>query len=480
MDMRDYDAVVVGSGPNGLAAAITLQRAGLSVLVLESKNEPGGGLRTEELTLPGFRHDVCSAVHPLAIGSPFFKTLPLDQFGLQFIFPEVDAAHPFDDGSAALLKRTVEQTAESLGNDAITYKKLMQPLIKKWPLIVDDLLGPLHYPKHPFAMAAFGMNAIAPSTLFSRKFTTPQAKGLWAGMSAHSILPLSNFATSATALVLMISAHLYGWPVVRGGTGSIASALVSYFTSLGGKIKTGYHVESLDQVPSSRAVLFDVTPRQLLKIAGQSFDSFYRWQLSRYKYGPGVFKIDWALSDPIPFKAKDARTAGTVHLGNTIREIAAYEKNVWNGNSTGNPFVLLSQPTIIDPSRSPRGKHTAWAYCHVPNGSTENMTERIEKQVERFAPGFKDVILARHTFNTVQLEKYNNNYVGGDINGGSFNITQLFTRPALRSSPYRTSKKGLYICSSSTPPAGGVHGLCGYHAACRALKDIFEIEPGKK
>lgn len=472
---HDYDAIVVGSGPNGLAAAITLQQQGLSVLLLEGENTVGGGMRTIELTLPGFHHDVCSAVHPMAVSSPFFSKLPLDKFGLEFIYPNIDAAHPFDDGTAAVLQKSVEATAASLGNDANTYLSLLNPLMEKWDLIADDVLGPLHFPKHPLFMANFGLLAMQPATFFAKRFKTKEARGLWAGMAAHSIQPLSNIATSAIGLVLSLAAHLHGWVIPKGGSQSIANALANYFTAIGGKIETRFYVTSLGQLPSARAVLFDVTPKQLLKIAGHKFSSLYKWQLEKYRYGMGVFKIDWALDAPIPFTSKACQKAGTVHLGNTLEEIANSEAQTSKGLNPEKPFVLLSQPSLFDTTRAPEGKHTAWAYCHVPNGSIIDKTELVEKQIERFAPGFKERILARHTFNTTQLENYNPNYIGGDINGGILDIRQLFTRPALRSSPYRTSARGLYICSSSTPPGGGVHGMCGYHAAQRVLKDIFSL-----
>lgn len=471
---RDYDAVVVGSGPNGLAAAILLKQNGLSVLLLEGKETIGGGLRSAELTLPGYIHDICSAIHPLAVASPFFKQLPLNNHGLEFVYPEIAAAHPFENGTAAILKKSVEETAKLLGTDEQAYLDLMKPIVKDWPAIVQDILGPLHYPEHPFALARFGLKALTPATFLAKQFKTPEAKGLIAGMAAHAIQPLTNIATSAAALVLMTLAHSDGWPIPKGGSNQIANALASYFISLGGKIETSIYVKSLEQLPSSHAVLLDVTPRQLLQIAGHRFSPLYKWQLKRYRYGMGVFKVDWALNAPIPFKAQECKRAGTVHIGNTISEIANYEQQIWKGKLPEKPFVLLAQPSLFDPSRAPQGKHTAWAYCHVPNGSEKDMTEAIENQVERFAPGFKDTILAKHTINTVQMEIYNANYIGGDINGGAFDITQLFTRPALRLSPYKTSAKGIYICSSSTPPGGGVHGMCGYYAAKKALKDIFD------
>lgn len=475
MQKTAFDAIVVGSGPNGLAAAITLQQKGLSVLVVEGESTVGGGLRSKELTLPGYVHDVCSAVHPMAAGSPFFNGLSLEQYGCSYIYPPLAAAHPFDDGTAAVLKSSVEETAALLEEDEGAYLRIILPIIKSWPVMVADILGPLHMPGHPVAMARFGLKAFTSATRLVKKFSTKKARGLWAGMAAHAMQPLSNLTTSAIGLVLMTSGHIKGWPIVKGGSQMIANALSAYFMALGGKIETGFYVHSLEQLPSTRAVLFDVTPQQLLQIAGHKFTSIYKWQLQKYRYGMGVFKIDWALDAPIPFTAEACRTAGTVHIGNTFEEIAASEQLTWNGAHPDKPFVLLAQQSLFDPSRAPEGKHTAWAYCHVPNGSVKDMTEAIEQQVERFAPGFRERILARHKMNTEQFEAYNANYIGGDISGGVIDIGQLFTRPALRLSPYRTSVKGMYICSSSTPPGGGVHGMCGYHAAKRALKDIFGI-----
>jgi phytoene dehydrogenase-like protein len=475
MHRPDFDAIVVGSGPNGLAAAIALQRKGLSVLLLEGKDSIGGGLRSAELTLPGFTHDICSAIHPLAAGSPFFSTLPLQEHGLEYIYPPVALAHPFDDGGAGVLAGSVEDTARGFGADGEAYRKLMRPLVASWPAIAADVLGPLHFPEHPLDMAEFGVKALTASTYLAKRFQTKEIRGLLAGVAAHSMQPLSNPATSAIALVLMIAAHVKGWPLPRGGSVAIADALASYFRSLGGKIETGVYVSSLKQLPSSRALLLDLTPRQLLQMGGHRWSSIYRWQLERYRYGMGVFKIDWALDGPIPFKAAGCRQAGTVHLGATLEEIAAGEALAWRGGVPERPFVLLTQQSLFDASRAPRGKHTGWAYCHVAQGSAVDMTEIIEKQVERFAPGFRERILARHVMGPAQLEAYNPNYVGGDINGGVIDLGQLFTRPVLRASPYRTSARGIYICSSATPPGGGVHGMCGYHAARRALKDVFRL-----
>lgn len=476
MSKKDFDAIVVGSGPNGLSAAITLQKAGLSVLVVEAKSTIGGGMRTAELTLPGFKHDICSAIHPMAMGSPFFANLPLHEHGLQFVHAPLPAAHPFDNGSAAILSRSIKETAFSLGRDGLAYLDLIQPLVESWPKIVDDTLGPLGIPKHPLLLAQFGLKAMQPASWIAKHFETEKAKGLWAGMTAHSIQPLTNYSSAAIGMVLSAVGHLHGWPIPKGGSQSIADALASYFISLGGKIETDFLVKSLDLLPSSAAVLFDVTPKQLLAIAGDKFSPLYKWQLERYRYGMGVFKIDWALDGAIPFTAPECRKAATVHLGNTFNEIAAGEQLASSGGHPEKPFVLLAQQSVFDSTRAPEGKHTAWAYCHVPNGSTVDMTEAIENQLERFAPGFKDQILAKSVMNSSQIEVYNPNYIGGDINGGIIDIGQLFTRPALRLSPYRTSAKGIYICSSSTPPGGGVHGMCGYHAAKTALSDVFKIE----
>jgi len=459
----------------GLAAAITLRQQGLSVLLIEGRETIGGGLRSAGLTLPGFTHDVCSAVHPLAIASPFFNTLPLHKHGLEFIQPGIPAAHPFDDGTAAYASRSLEETADALGEDAAAYLRLVGPLARNWEPIAKDLLGPLKIPGNIFDYTRFGLKAIQPSTFIAGKFKTERAKGLRAGMVAHSIQPLTNIATSAIGIVLLAAAHHKGWPIPRGGSQEIANALHSYYQSIGGKTQTGFMVKTSEELPPSKVILFDVTPKQLLNIAGDRLSGFYKSQLKRYRYGMGVFKIDWALDGPIPFTAAEARHAGTVHIGGTFEEIKQSEQHTSDGHHPEKPFVLLAQPSVFDTSRAPSGKHTAWAYCHVPNGSTFDMTNAIEQQVERFAPGFRDRILYRHTMNSIQMQDYNPNYIGGDINGGIIDIRQLFTRPALRISPYRTSGKGIYICSSSTPPGGGVHGMCGYHAAKQALKDVFNI-----
>ncbi|WP_159472720.1 NAD(P)/FAD-dependent oxidoreductase [Dyadobacter sp. 3J3] len=478
MQKTEYDAVVVGSGPNGFAAAITLQQQGLSVLLVEGKKEIGGGMRTQALTLPGFLHDVCSAVHPMAVISPFFQNLSLGDYGLELIQPQHAAAHPFDDGTAGVLDRSVEDTANGLGKDKEAYLKFMSPVVRDLPKLLPDLLGPFPKPKYPLALAEFGLKAIPSAVFMANKFKTKQARGLWAGMAAHAIQPLENLTTSAIGLMLMAAGHVAGWPIPKGGSQSIANALATKFLALGGEIQTDFQIKSLNQLPPAKVVLFDVTPRQLVEIAGAKLSVSYKNRLAKYRYGMGVFKIDWALSEPIPFKAAACRSAGTVHLGNTLEEIAEGEKMTSEGKQSQKPYVLLSQPSVFDTTRAPAGKHTAWAYCHVPNGSKEDMTQAIENQVERFAPGFKDLIIARSTMNTEQMEAYNPNYIGGDINGGVQDVFQLYTRPVLSLSPYRTSNEGIYLCSSSTPPGGGVHGMCGYHAAKTALKDIFRISIG--
>lgn len=472
-----YDAIVVGSGPNGFGAAITLQRAGLSVLLIEGKEELGGGVRSAPLTLPGFIHDVCSAVYPLGEDSPVFKPLQLGQFGLEWLQPENAIAHPFDDGSAIAVQCSVEDTALQFGKDENNYKKIFSPLVKNWKSIRSAFLGPLRLSAYSNAKAKFAYHAISSAAHFAKnQFDTEAARAVFAGMGAHTMLPLGTPTTTSMAIVLNMMAHVNAWPLPKGGAQQIANALAEAFKKAGGEIQTGNMISSVEQLPSSRVVLLDVTPAQLLSIAGDYISPLYKWQLKNYKYGEGIFKIDWALSQAVPFLNDKCKAAPTVHLGGKFTEIFAAEAMVGKNKIPEKPFVLFVQPGVVDPTRAPGEKQTAWAYCHVPSGSQVDMTAAIENQVERFAPGFKDCILARHTINTKQLEDYNPNDVGGDINGGAAIPSQLFTRPVLRLSPYRTSAKNIYICSSSTPPGGGVHGICGYYAARRALKDHFDIK----
>jgi phytoene dehydrogenase-like protein len=466
-----YDAVVIGAGPNGLAAAITLARAGQAVVVFERSSRSGGGLRSEPLTLPGFVHDVYSSVYPLGAASPFLASIPLQARSVEWLHPPLPVAHPLDAGDAVVVSRSITETTRGLVEDGDAYSSLFAPLSEGWRALIDDVLAPVHLPRHPLLLARFGLRALQPAAaLATRHFRSVRTRALFAGLAAHSTLPLDERPSAAIALLLGTLAHAVGWPFVKGGASRLADALAGELTALGGEIITGHPVASLDSLPRARSVICDVTPRQLISLAGGRLSSAGRSALARYRYGPGVFKLDWALSDPIPWRATACRAAGTVHVGGTLAEIEAAEAAPWRGAATDRPFVLLTQPTVADSSRAPAGKHVAWGYCHVAQGSTVDMTPHVEAQVERFAPGFRDTILARYAAGPSDLERGNPNLVGGDISGGPLDLAQLFTRPTWRR--YRTSVPGLYLCSSSTPPGGGVHGMCGYHAARAVLRDL--------
>jgi phytoene dehydrogenase-like protein len=469
--VTEFDAVVVGSGPNGLSAAIVLARTGLRVHVLEAHETIGGGARTEELTLPGFQHDVCSAIHPMSLVSPFFQTLPLAEHGLVWKTSPYAVAHPLDDGTAAVLELSIEKTAARLGGDSDAYQRLMEPYVNNAAALFDEILRPIRLlPRHPFLLARFGLEGIRSAFSLAKRFRGDAARALFGGCAAHSFLPLDEAGSASFGLVLALSGHAVGWPCAKGGSVAIINALASYFRSLGGTIQTSTPVRSMSDVPPSRAVLFDVTPRQLASIAGEALPRSYVNRLQRFRYGPGVFKVDWALDGPIPWRAEECSRSATVHVGGTIEEIADHEAAIWQGRSTDRPFVLVAQQSLFDDTRAPAGKQTGWAYCHVPHGSTEDMTGIIEQQVERFAPGFRERILARHTRNAVAYEAYNANIVGGDIAGGANMLSQIVMRPFLRIDPYATPNERIYLASSSTPPGGGVHGMCGYWAAQSALR----------
>ncbi len=469
--MAKPDAIVIGSGPNGLATAISLSQAGWSVKVVEAHDKPGGGMRTLSLTRTGYRHDICSAIHPMAAASPFFRSLPLEEHGLEWIYPDYPLAHPTDDGSAVIMDHSIEKTSMNLGIDSRAYRKLFEPLVDEWENLVSDILAPLHWPRHPMLMAKFGLNAHkSAEKLIQQNFEGKKGRALFAGMAAHSVMPLDHKLTSAIGLVLGVMGHATGWPMPKGGSQSLSDALCSVFESHGGTIETNRNIEHIEELPDESVKIFDVTPRQLLEIAGPQLPNAYKKRLKRYRYGPGVCKVDAILNQPIPWSDPKCRKAGTVHVGGTFEEIKHSEEAAWKGIHTQHPYVLVAQQSIFDSSRTPDDSHTLWAYCHVPHGSEENMTEAILNQIERFAPGFKRTVVDIKSHTAIQLQNYNPNYIGGDINGGSQTITQLFSRPVARFSPYTTPKDDIFICSSSTPPGGGVHGMCGFHAAQAVLR----------
>jgi phytoene dehydrogenase-like protein len=474
--MSLLDAVVIGSGPNGLAAAVALARGGASVLVLEGRDRIGGGTRTAALTLSGFAHDVCSGCHPMGVLSPFFRTLPLEQHGLRWLSGTASAAHPLDDQPAVLLRRSLDETAAQLGADAERYRRTFAPFLHDPHALLADLMAPLRIPSHPLRMARFGLPGLLPATTLLRmRFRDARTRALLAGCAAHSILPLERPLSAAVGLLFALTGHVEDWPVAAGGSQAIAAALASYLQSLGGRIETGVMVRRLADLPPARVVLFDTSPAQLAAIGAPLLPPRYVRRLSRYRYGPGVFKLDFALDGPIPWRDPRCLEASTVHVGGTLDEIAAAEAAVWRGQHPERPFVMVVQQSQFDASRAPAGQHTGYAYSHVPAGSTVDYRAAIEAQLERFAPGFRDRILACHVMRPADLEADNANYVGGAITGGVADLLQFFTRPVARLDPYRTPHARLFICSASTPPGGGVHGMGGYFAAQSALRRLRSL-----
>lgn len=475
--LSNYDAFVIGSGPNGLSAAIALAQQGLKVKIYESKETIGGGTRTLELTEPGFYHDICSAVHPTAVSSPFFSSLPLSEYGLEWIHPDFPIAHPLEDRESVIVERSLELTLERLGVDSKSYRNLFKDFIDSWEYLSKDLFGSLRIPQHPSAMMRFGWYGMFSSKLLSNSFfKLARTKAYFSGLAAHSIIPLENAFTASFGLILGTTVHSVGWPIAKGGSHSITKALASYFKSLGGEIETNTHIESLDDFPTNKPILFDLTPQQIITIADDRIPYSLRDKLLSYKHGPGAFKVDFALSEPVPWLNEESKRAGTLHLGGSMEEISHSEQEVWNGIHSEKPYVLISQPSIFDDTRAPKGKHVLWSYCHVPNGSTKNMEEQIINQIERYAPGFRNIIISKSSMTAMDFEKYNPNYIGGDINGGAQNFKQLFGRPLLKWDPYKLPVENLYICSSSTPPGGGVHGMGGFNAAKSVLKNEFGIK----
>lgn len=466
-----YDVIVIGSGPNGLAAAIELTSKGKKVLVVEGADSVGGGTRTTSLTLPGFHHDFCAAVHPTGVLSPYLKTLPLDEYGLEWVYPECSVAHPLEEEPAVLLYKSIERTASHLGKDGKTWQRLFSYFLRHGEGLIRDSLKPLGIPKHPIPFTWFGLHALWPATNFAKfKFKEKRTRALFAGCAGHSVLPLDFFFTSALGLMFSLQAHMVDWPVAKGGSVNITKAMAAYFEALGGTIQTGFWVKKLRELPEADYYLFNTDPRQVAQLADDELPASYKKRLLKYNYGPGVFKVDWALDGPIPWKDPRCLMASTVHVGGTMKEIAKSERMAWEGKHCDRPYLILCQQSQFDASRAPVGKHTGYAYCHVPQGSTKDMTAAIEAQIERFAPGFKDLILAKHTTSSNEFYQYNPNYFGGAITGGAADITQLFTRPVVRMDPYSTPNPKIFLASASTPPGGGVHGMCGYWAAQSILK----------